>query len=707
MSQKKVKSLSKKLTLRIILIACVILLVSVISSQLSSNASFWKATEESIAKSTSVAIRDVNTVFTEAETLLTTTANDIKFVSFNDMRNVERFLLNARTPFPFVSEIYIGIAATNQYADGAGYVPPPEWVLTQRPYYIGAMNTNGIFYQDPYLASTGEIFSSIAVKLKDQQGATIGVTVLDLALETLLDICNNSTIHGTTASSFLLDSNMRILAHKNNSFMPQVQGGEAVYVSYNSIGVTEKETVTAGGGYEPRLVKAIDYDGVEKYICTAVLPGSGWTFGFSVPVQDFAANLNTASSLIIYAAIIAAAIIGIFFASQFLLIRPLKPIASIVETAKMLAIGKTPSPLTIHTDDELGVLAEDFNRFISSTQEQVSVLSKMAGGDLTSEVTPKSPEDLLSNAINRMAENTRELITEINRSSGQISSGAKQVADGASTLAQGATEQAASIQELSASISQISERTKDNAQIADKTSKLSAMIKDSAEKGSHQMDEMITAVGEINEASKNISKIIKTIDDIAFQTNILALNAAVEAARAGQHGKGFAVVAEEVRNLASKSAEAAKDTGDMIQNSMDKAELGSRIAEETAASLNEIVTGINETSQLVAEIAQASDAQSTGISQINVGIDQVAQVVQQNSATAEQSAAASVEMSDQFNTLEQLISRFRLENGAGAGVSQPPNLSLSLGRGRRQYALPANPAPAYEPFENTPSFDKY
>jgi methyl-accepting chemotaxis protein len=308
-----------------------------------------------------------------------------------------------------------------------------------------------------------------------------------------------------------------------------------------------------------------------------------------------------------------------------------------------------------------------------------------------------------------MAENTRELITEINRSSGQISSGAKQVADGASTLAQGATEQAASIQELSASISQISERTKDNAQIADKTSKLSARIKDSAEKGSHQMDEMITAVGEINEASKNISKIIKTIDDIAFQTNILALNASVEAARAGQHGKGFAVVAEEVRNLASKSAEAAKDTGDMIQNSMDKAELGSRIAEETAASLNEIVTGINETSQLVAEIAQASDAQSTGISQINVGIDQVAQVVQQNSATAEQSAAASVEMSDQFNTLEQLISRFRLENGAGAGagVSQPPSLSLSLSRGRRQYALPANPATAYEPVENTPSFDKY
>ena len=321
--------------------------------------------------------------------------------------------------------------------------------------------------------------------------------------------------------------------------------------------------------------------------------------------------------------------------------------------------------------DEIGQTIGNAAMFVGHVTKIADGLEIVAGGDLTHDIKLLSEQDVMGNSLKQMLENLNNMFSDINSATSQVSTGSKQIADGAQTLAQGSTEQAASIEQLSSSIAEIAKSSKTNAQTAGTTSKLSDAIKDSAEKGSRQMDEMITAVGEINEASKNISKIIKTIDDIAFQTNILALNAAVEAARAGQHGKGFAVVAEEVRNLASKSAEAAKDTGNMIQMSMEKAELGTRIASETAASLSEIVTGIKESSQFITEIARASDAQTQSIEQINTGIDQVAMVVQQNSATAEESAAASEEMSGQSDTLQQLVSHFKIKNNGLSGRLPP------------------------------------
>ena len=230
-------------------------------------------------------------------------------------------------------------------------------------------------------------------------------------------------------------------------------------------------------------------------------------------------------------------------------------------------------------------------------------------------------------------------------------------------------------------MTEIARKTTENASMANRAAELATNIKSNAEKGSRQMDDMVKAVKEISEASNEIGKVIKVIDDIAFQTNILALNAAVEAARAGQHGKGFAVVAEEVRNLAAKSAEAAKETNTMIQNSMEKAEVGARIAEETAVSLSEIVNGINESDRIMVDIARSSEEQSEGVSQVNIGIDQVAQVVQQNSATAQQSAAASEQMSSQSSMLENLISQFKVREKG----------TKSLGAPSRQAPVPPPP----------------
>jgi methyl-accepting chemotaxis protein len=217
------------------------------------------------------------------------------------------------------------------------------------------------------------------------------------------------------------------------------------------------------------------------------------------------------------------------------------------------------------------------------------------------------------------------------------------------------------VEQLSVSISNISEKIKTNAALAERAASVAGIIKGNAEKGSAQMDDMITAVGEITQASQNISTVIKLIDEIAFQTNILALNAAVEAARAGVHGRGFSVVADEVRSLASRSAEAARDTESLIADSIEKAELGASIANETAASLTKIVSGIVESNQIADEIASSSEEQSSGIIQVNSGLDQVTDVIHKNSDAANESRVISDDMSRQSTVLEELALWFKLK----------------------------------------------
>ena len=341
--------------------------------------------------------------------------------------------------------------------------------------------------------------------------------------------------------------------------------------------------------------------------------------------------------------------------------------------------------------DEVGECIGSTASFVKHMADVCGQLEIIAGGNLTSELAKLSDNDVMVLSLNNMTANLSAMFNEIQASAAQIADGSRQIADGAQSLAQGSTEQAAAIEELSSSIGEIADKTKQNAVVAKEASELSGAIRGSAEKGSTQMDQMMQAVREINEASNQINKVIKVIDDIAFQTNILALNAAVEAARAGQHGKGFAVVAEEVRNLAAKSAEAAKDTGGLIENSIAKANLGLSIANETSASLKEIVEGINHSAEIVTQIARSSDEQAGAIMQINTGIDQVAQVVQQNSATAEQSAAASEEMSGQSGTLEHLISQFKLrDSGLPPSISGAPRKKALAAPRETAYATPDN-----------------
>jgi methyl-accepting chemotaxis protein len=312
--------------------------------------------------------------------------------------------------------------------------------------------------------------------------------------------------------------------------------------------------------------------------------------------------------------------------------------------------------------DEMAECSGNLGNVANALNGIALLFTKIADGDLTPKHSAMSDDDMISNSIIKMLDNLNDMFGEINTASQQVSIGASQISDASQNLAQGSTEQAATVEELSASIEEVALKTKQNADRANNAANLSETIKVNAQKGSEQMSEMTEAVAEINRASQDISKVIRVIDDIAFQTNILALNAAVEAARAGEAGKGFAVVADEVRNLASKSAAAAKETGILIENSMRKAELGSTIAAQTAESLTEIVAGINQSTELITQIADSSEEQTMSINQINEGINQVSEVVQKNSATAEECAASAEELNAQSAILAENVSKFRLRN---------------------------------------------
>ncbi|MCL2059835.1 MAG: methyl-accepting chemotaxis protein, partial [Oscillospiraceae bacterium] len=673
------KSLSTKIT---VIMLCIVLLAIAICVGLvtfiSGNAIISEA-KDKVRYETDRQALTMDEWLANHKSMIGSTAIILSQVDDQSHESLNRVLKELLSRNSAYQDIYVGYP-DNTAVLGSGFPIENEyswWKATERDWYKAAMNnTEAAAVIPPYVdTATGDLCITISQAIK-RDGVVVGVVGVDMHMNELEKMVLDSA-DAASDYSMLLDQEGRMLAHPDQTYKPSASAGFSIFpnVRQGSYARLWNMIKSSDGVYEYK-----NYMGVNNYYTVSTIKAAGWYMVSILPIDSVTRPITHMVLVVIpiAIAIMAATAVLIFFLIRANITLPLTPaIAFFSKSSSLGDIELTQEDITVISkfatrQDEIGRLIGAAAAFVKRITEVSDTLETVAGGDLTVDLPPLSEKDKLGNSLKKMTDGINNLLIEINDSTAQFNDNSRQIADRSQALAQGATEQAASIQELSSSIADIAGKTKMNADMAKKTAALSDTIKSNAVKGSKQMDEMMDAVNQINESSGSIGKVIKVIDDIAFQTNILALNAAVEAARAGQHGKGFAVVAEEVRNLAAKSAEAAKDTGAMIENSIEKANLGVRIAGETAESLTEIVTGINESTELVGEIARSSEDQSSGIDQINIGIDQVALVVQNNSASAQEEAASSQEMSSQASMLQELITQFKLKGG-GKRIALPPN----------------------------------
>jgi methyl-accepting chemotaxis protein len=546
------------------------------------------------------------------------------------------------------------------------------------PYDVETLDLSGREYFKVAMSGTTYISSPLVTTRPEANKAVVlylaakvnnrkydGIALVELSNNLFSQIIKEAKI-GDKGYGFVIDKTGTIVAHKDNSLVES-------FTNYIDLG--KKDSAYAGmGSFISEMVekktgeKSIYFEGSHKYIAYTPIEGpEGWILAMVADKDEMMAPYR--GGILISLAVLALLI----FASgvvAVLIARSIgNPVRKIAEAADRLAVGDLDVNVDVSSKNEIGSLAESFKNLVESTRTQALAVEQIADGDYTVEVEIRSDKDLLGRKLSEMVQKLNLMMMDIATAADQVSAGSKQIADSSMALSQGATEQASSIEELSASIEEVSAQTKENAQNASKANELADLAKDYAINGNEQMKRMLKAMDDINESSSNINKIIKVIDDIAFQTNILALNAAVEAARAGQHGKGFAVVAEEVRTLAGRSANAAKETTALIEDSIKKSEEGTRIAKDTAEALEKIFEEVKTVSDLVSCINNASDEQAAAIAQINQGIMQVSQVVQENSATSEESAAASEELASQAEALKEIVGQARLKRGYFNGDS--------------------------------------
>ena len=530
-------------------------------------------------------------------------------------------------------------------------------------WYNGAKESGDMVLTDVYSDTLHPEIQMISLgnPITDENKQFVGAVILDINTKVFSTIQQTDARFPSLATN-ILDANGSFLY----SMKEQAIGKKLEEVLDKDTYEMLRQNMDKEEAFTATVVNAV---GVKErmYFRPLIIHGSTLWSMISISDSEFMAARN---QLILMCAIFSIVGLLILIAISFFLIkRALNPLQGIALAGKAVAEGNFDVKVSYDRQDEIGDLAAAIQSVMQHVQEIISdlsdKLSELAKGNFrvsleNTEQYPGAYRPLL-NSLQEISNDLNKTMAEIKTSAKEVNAGAEQVSSGAQGLSQGATEQASSIEELSATVNDISEHIK---KTAENTRLANTEAQNAGKEVSHsdkQMQQMKAAMENINQKSGEISKIIKTIDDIAFQTNILALNAAIEAARAGVAGKGFAVVADEVGNLAQKSANAAKDTTMLIEETLQAVEQGTVLADSTAESLQRVVTGASKVTELVNQIAEASVEQSRAVEQVSTGIDQISSVVQSNTATAEESAAASEELSGQANILNELVGRFQLK----------------------------------------------